>query len=318
MFSSQDDVCREQVWPLKRMGAFNIQQNVLREVRSGGYDAAVLMFDLHWVNSILAACQKQTTRVCLWGNRYGGRPLANRVRDFAMRRADALIQYSDCEISRMVSSGIDRDKIFVAPNTLQVANQQDCSDCQKDSLLFVGRAQPRKRVDVLLKAFAASLPSLPEHIMLRIVGGGELNNTLQALSKELQISDRVEFTGEIIDSEILKQSFQRALAYVSPGPVGLGVLHSFAYGVPVVTCQTGYHGPEFSNLIHDENSIVYQQQCELAGVLSLICQNRSFAKTLGGNAYKHYSQHRTLDAMVAGFSDAIENRHRQPSQRQVA
>lgn len=270
------------------------------------FDVVISMFDLRWPAYILPFLIDRHFKWILWGHRYSDSWVTNSIRDLLMRSADRILLYGDEEISRMVLRGINPSKIVIAPNTIHVPNHADLSNEDKSSLLFVGRLQPRKRIDLIIRAFSELQGSISSNIVLDIVGSGLLDTKLHQLAVDLNIEQKVFFHGPIRDNTKLANIFARAFAYVSPGPVGLGVLHSFAYGVPVVTLQEGRHGPEFHNLVHDFNSLVLMNEAELAPALAWLCNNPELTRVLGRNAYLHYSQRRTLDHMIAGFRKAIE------------
>lgn len=304
---SDDDMYAEILASVKRIGPFFWQSGVLRAVRKGDYDVVIVMFDIHWVANIMAVFLKKNTRFLYWGHRYSRNLLGNRMRDILMRISDGVVLYGDSEIDRMISRGMPESKVFVAPNTVHVSNHSDGSGARKDSLLFAGRAQERKRVDILIRAFSEIVSRIPDNIEINIVGSGTENDRLKSMARQLGVSSRVVFHGEILDNEKLKPLFQRAFAYVSPGPVGLGVLHSFAYGLPVVTHISERHGPEFDNVADNENSLVYSTYDGLKKILVDLCNDKTLTARLGKNAYQLYADHRSLDRMVQGFREAIEN-----------
>ena len=117
---------------------------------------------------------------------------------------------------------------------------------------------------------------------------------------------KVNFLGRIDDPNALVNIFSRAYAYVSPGPVGLGVLHSLAYGVPVITLRYARHGPEFHNLIHEHNALICEEEASIEEAMWRICTDAALAKRLGNNAYQHYALERTLSRMLDGFRKVIE------------
>lgn len=71
----------------------------------------------------------------------------------------------------------------------------------KKVIFSVGRLDPRKRIDVLIKAFARILPKY-EGLYLVIGGTGEEKERLKKLTEELGITERVKFLGFIPDSEL--------------------------------------------------------------------------------------------------------------------
>jgi glycosyltransferase involved in cell wall biosynthesis len=272
-------------------------------------DVTIAMFDLGWPSYVCPVlwpiAWRNSGRYIFWGHRYGTRPFANRLREFFMKRADGLLMYGNEHHERMFAAGIDPARVFVAPNTMDVPNHQDCSGCPKSTILYVGRLQDRKRLELAIADFAAILQQIPPHIDFEIIGDGPPAAQYRAQVAALGITDRVRFLGRIDDNFILAQHFSKAIAYISPGPVGLGGLHSFAFGVPVLTLRHGYHGPEFHNMSID-NSIVVDTDAEFSNALMRLITEPGLAARLGKNAYNHYAESRTIDIMVQGFREAID------------
>lgn len=296
----------ELVLPQTRWGPFHLQRGLLRHLRSDAFDVIIVMFDLRWPLGLLPAFLKKSYRYVLWGHRYSERKGANLARNALMHRADGNILYGEADVARMLSSGISPATIYVAHNTIHVPNSDNCSNAPKKSLLFVGRAQARKRVDLLIDAFAEIIKEVPRDVVVEIVGSGEENETLRKLALIRGVSERVIFRGEITAPEALKDCFSRAFAYVSPGHVGLGVLHSFAYGVPVITAAHAQHAQEAENLQEGVNSLLFGDPQDLRLCLSRIVRDSELARSLGSNAYRLYVERRTMSAMVQTFISAIE------------
>jgi glycosyltransferase involved in cell wall biosynthesis len=306
------DRYRECVVPARPLGPFRLQPlgPILRSLAP--LAAVIVIFDLRWPSALAAAWRAHGARRLLWGHRYSHRAVVNRLRDMLMRRCDGVIQYGDEETAEMLRRGLPRERIFIAPNTIAVANHEDCSGQPKHSFLFVGRLQPRKRLDELVQAFADVCPELPPHTRLELVGDGDILGELQALAERRGIAQRVLFHPATTDAALLKTLFARALAYVSPDSVGLGVLHAFAYGVPVVTGnprgsqQTGFrHGPEFGNLRDGENALLFSDHAGLCRQLLALATQPALAARLGHAAYLHYAGQRRIEHMVDGFRRAI-------------
>ena len=78
-------------------------------------------------------------------------------------------------------------------------------------MLFVGRLESMKAVDILLTA----LKELPAHVHLRVVGEGSLRATLQRQAVTLDVADRVEFLGYVPTPDVYEE-FARASVFCSP------------------------------------------------------------------------------------------------------
>src|SRR5215216_4633677 len=144
------------------------------------------------------------------------------VRGFFKRRRasfvnqfDGMIAYSQRGADEYAALGFPREKIFPAhnsvsaPPTFPLVSRLSTIDLQPH-ILFVGRLQARKRIDLLLRACAA-LGSNPR---LVIVGDGPERGALQALAKEIYAS--AEFIGAGHGDE-LKPYFAEADLFVLPG-----------------------------------------------------------------------------------------------------
>lgn len=276
-------------------------------IRLGEIDATVAMFDIWWPAQLFACLSRNHGRRLLWGHRVSKSPLANLMRSACIRRADGLIQYSKMETSQLINNGVSPCKIFHAMNSLFIPNAEDLSKSNKNCFLFVGRLQSRKRVSDLVNAYASLDGSIKSKLYVDIVGEGDERRNLEKLVNGLGLSTSVRFFGDVRCPEKLKSFFERAIAYVSPGPVGLGVVHSMSYGVPVVTVSsTGLHGPEFSYLKSGSNSVILESTESLGFVLNELALDRSLAGKLGSQAFLDYGSHGTFDSMIGGIVAAIE------------
>lgn len=300
------DRYREFVTPQVPLWRFHLQPSSPLGNMIGNFDAVIAMFDIAWPAYLAPLFWRKRPKYILWGHRYSSNRIACTVRDQLMKRADRLLMYGDEEVERMIARGVDPKKIAVAWNTIQVPNHRDYSDADKSSLLFVGRLQERKRVDLIIETFARLQGRINSEVTIDIVGDGEMENDLRRIAENLRIPHKVNFHGRVDEPDVLVNLFSRAYAYVSPGPVGLGVLHSLAYGVPVITLRDARHGPEFLNLVHEHNALICEDEADIKEAMLRICTGAALAKRLGNNAYQHYVRERSLSHMLDGFRKVIE------------
>ncbi|GAB3617038.1 hypothetical protein GCM10027416_15950 [Okibacterium endophyticum] len=104
-------------------------------------------------------------------------------------------------------------------------------------ILFVGRVTGEKQIDVLIRAFAQLDPGL--NAKLEIVGGGDQKNNLENLAKQLELGDRVRFTGYVSDDE-LREAYTRATVLAMPSIAELQsivTMEAMASGLPVVAAD---------------------------------------------------------------------------------
>lgn len=284
-----------------------LQQKVARYIWQA--DVAVLMFDIRWIHNIVAALAGCRVPVLLWGHGLGRSHIGNYLRILTARRSAGVITYGTHGKQQLAARGVPTDSVTIAPNTLHVpewARYRGDED-KRTEYLFVGRLQPRKRVEQLLEGFAMSRWSLPESFAITVVGDGPERRRLATAADEFGIKDAVNFVSASNDPYVLKRHFDRALAYVSPGPVGLGLLHSFAHAVPVVTAAGCRHGPEVESLVDGLNGVLYDgTTVGLAEVLNALAGRPEYAVRMGEAAASAYWRSRRLQHMVEPFAHAVE------------
>ena len=136
----------------------------------------------------------------------------------------------------LVARGIDRERIEVhhpgirrpegtAPPLLERSRR----------VVYVGRLEAYKRIDVLLEAVARLVPTVPD-IEVAIVGQGSERARLERRAAELGLGERTHFTGFVDDTERDRQ-LASARVCVCPSTKegwGLTVIESNAVGTPNV------------------------------------------------------------------------------------
>ena len=129
----------------------------------------------------------------------------------------------------------------------------------------------------------------------------QLNQLVSTLNEDFVI-----FHKSSLDLLLLSHVFSRSIAYVSPGHVGLGVLHSFSFGVPVITFELDTHAPEFYNITHGKNGILLPpSESLLSDTLFFMTANRSYSTKLGHNAFSTYQTEVSPDLMLQSFHNCI-------------
>jgi glycosyltransferase involved in cell wall biosynthesis len=180
--------------------------------------------------------QKRGRPVIGWGL---GAPPVSRFREGGrvnfLRQFNALVSYSQRGADEYAGLGFPLDNIFVAHNSVSPSPtwplpQRPSTFGERPSILFVGRLQFRKNVDLLLGA-CAELDPQPR---LVIVGDGPERDHLESLAQE--IYPGAEFVGAKHGAE-LKPYFTEADLFVLPGTGGLAVQEAMSYGLPVIVAR---------------------------------------------------------------------------------
>jgi phosphatidylinositol alpha-mannosyltransferase len=107
------------------------------------------------------------------------------------------------------------------------------------TILFVGRLDARKGIEVLLRAFPAVMKLVPG-VRLTVVGRGPMEPRAHQLSEELGISAAVDFLGAVLPED-LPRHYAECDVYCAPGlggeTLGIVLLEAMASGAPVVASR---------------------------------------------------------------------------------
>ncbi len=160
--------------------------------------------------------------------------LRKRARRGFLRRFDVLLAYSNLGAEQYRAAGVPPERILVATNAVSppppsLPERPPLAE-RSPRLLFVGRLQARKRVDLLLRACA----SLEEQPDLWVVGDGPARSELESLARE--VYPRASFAGAQ-HGQALDWFFARADLFVLPGTGGLAVQEAMGHGLPVIVAE---------------------------------------------------------------------------------
>lgn len=273
--------------------------NILKD-----YTTIITVFDPHWVNLFTLPFLSKGKRIILWGHGVGKNNLVNLLRIPFINKANCFITYSEERKKKLLDFNIKNNKIYVANNTLNVSNSQDTSKHSKRNFLFVGRLQRRKKLDIFLNIFKELELDKAGYNITIIGDGDEEKKFLENHIYKLNIENSVAFKPGTTSDKILLKYFSSAKYYISPGAVGLGILHSFAYGVPVLTMNDPNHGPEVSNIQDGINGYIFSNHTDFKNKL-LKLLDYDTAEKMGKNAFIYYKENRTIQKMVDEFLQAI-------------
>ena len=163
--------------------------------------------------------------------------------------ASELVELYDADPARVrvVPPGVDLE--VLKPGDQAAARTDLGLPVDADVLLFVGRIQPLKAPDVLVRAVAKMLADDPDRrsrTVVAILGGPsgtgrEQPRSLQTLARELAVADVVEFVPPQTRSELARWFVAADLTAVPSHSesFGLVAIESMACGTPVVAANVG-------------------------------------------------------------------------------
>lgn len=152
---------------------------------------------------------------------------------------------------RAISNGVDLSNFTPgkAPRSLY---QKYHIPEKSPVVLYVGRIDPEKSIDIVLRAFAKISQKLP-HARFVLVGDGTDRENLAILAADLGISDKVIFTGRVFPPELF-DLYKVGTVFATASEVetqGIVLIEAAATGLPLIAvdkcaapeaCQDGRNG----------------------------------------------------------------------------
>lgn len=222
-----------------------------------------------------------------------------------LRQFDVLIAYSQAGREQYAALGFPADRIVVAPNAAtprleKVPLQREpVTEPSSLNVLFVGRLQERKNVDLLIRACAA----LPEAIQpgLIIVGDGEARQSLEKLAAE--VYPRTRFTGALYGDSLVDE-YNRSDLFVLPGTGGLAVQQAMAHALPVIVAEAD--GTQ-QDLVRQDNGwmVTPGDLNHMQQVLQQALRDPIALRQMGEESFRIVQQDVNIEVMSNRFKDAI-------------
>ncbi|MBW1779229.1 MAG: glycosyltransferase family 4 protein [Deltaproteobacteria bacterium] len=151
---------------------------------------------------------------------------------------NALLVGSRFMREELLQNGFPPEKVHIVPPVVRMENPAPSPLPEDPRILYVGQLIRGKGVDLLLQA----LPRLTCDYTARIVGTGNAEPKLKALSKELGIERNVDFCGWV-PNDALGSFYSSARVVVVPSrwpePFGMIGLEAMHHGRPVVAFNVG-------------------------------------------------------------------------------
>ncbi|MBI5038127.1 MAG: glycosyltransferase family 4 protein [Candidatus Kerfeldbacteria bacterium] len=208
------------------------------------------------VGKIVGWCKRRPVIMVVHGSQLTNQKAKEGIQYFIERFILTKIRYTSIiSVSQSFINVPNVNKhITVIPNGVDVTVFDSVIAEKTDypSILFVGRLDAVKGVDILLHAYQALITSGDRDSRLRIVGYGYEAARLKQLAQELGMSQRVDFLGKITGRALIalyQSSWMFALPSLSEGHP-LTLLEAWAARLPVVATDVGDVG---QYLIDGEN-----------------------------------------------------------------
>jgi glycosyltransferase involved in cell wall biosynthesis len=203
-----------------------------------------------------------------------------------------------------------RKPVFVAPNSTvgrddivndlsgRIERLRSGSPLQ---LIFIGRLTAQKKVDILLEALALT----DSDMMLHIVGDGDARDYLEKYARELGLTRRVRFHGEVRDRQLKDSLVDAADLGIMPGLGGLFVQELHSRGCPVIA---GIADGTEQDLVKNITPHLYLENpgaAEITEKLQHAASNRELLVTYANAVTEYARESHNADIMAENWVAAV-------------
>jgi len=195
------------------------------------------------------------------------------IKKLYTKKVSWFFAYTDLSKKLLIEMGLSPNKITVVNNTISVEDlKNELLKWNKNELeriknelniktnniaLFVGGMYKEKRLEFLIEALQIIKKSVTDFEMLFIGDGPDKDLVIQFSEK----NDWVHYLGSKNDKEKVPYFLMSKLLLI-PGAVGLVIIDSFVFGLPIVATEYNLHGPEICYLENNLNGIMTKNSIE--------------------------------------------------------
>lgn len=246
-----------------------------------------------------------------WGHGINLQKKSNKVNivyRFEHKLFDAIVLYAN-HLKKYINAK-HLYKTFVANNTLNMTTNLTSLKNKKKvlskynirtqkNIIFVGRIQKRKRINDLVLAFKLLCGNDTGLILVGEADNGILNEAEVGNENIYIIGPK--YGNELL--ELLKASY----IYCIPGAIGLGIVHAFHFGLPVVTEKVD-HGPEIMYFKDGINGFMVEKGnlSALAEKMRMLLDNDKLREQFSKAAKQEIETKGHINNLCKGFLDSLD------------
>ncbi|MGJ1514919.1 glycosyltransferase [Sphingobacterium siyangense] len=261
----------------KRFFKYFIWQNgAVTNIFKGKYDVIILYGDAFYISNwvILLYSRIFGKRTAIWTHGlYKDMTIGAKIFNFPFYwLANKVLLYGNYSKKKMINYGFDPKKLLVIYNSLDYENQLSIRSRLKNDniylnhfgnnkpvLIYIGRVQKIKKLEQAVSALEM-LKGTDHEFNLVIVGEDKEGVNLKELSESKKLNDNIWFYGSSYDEREIGNLIFNADACISPGNIGLTVIHSLVYGTPALTHKNFQNQmPEFEAIEENRTGDFFEE-----------------------------------------------------------
>jgi glycosyltransferase involved in cell wall biosynthesis len=184
---------------------------------------------------------------------------------------------------------LDRHNVSLAPASHDNWEDIDRNHCRELMIVYIGRIENKKSVDVLLQAMALLGSKYPK-LQLKLIGkAGDAYENIISLIKKNNLSSQVELTG-YIDDKSKKEFLTKAMIYVHPSAsegASIPVLEAWDANIPAIVADT-----QVMKEICDDAAVYFEANkiSSLADNIEILLNDEEARRTIVEKGSKRLSQ----------------------------
>ncbi|MBV6451742.1 MAG: Alpha-monoglucosyldiacylglycerol synthase [Anaerolineales bacterium] len=219
-----------------------------------------------------------------------------------------LRQYGVTSHIEVVPNGADLQPFLSAA---PLSREKFGFDADDILIVYMGRIAPEKNLELLLSAFAGVSRAVPRTKLL-VVGGGQKEHEegIKEFASELEIMDRVKFTGTVpyakLPSYLAMCDIFATASVTEVHP--FSVIEGMAAGLPIV----GIDSPGVGDSIADGETglLSVDDLASFTAKLTALCLNKDLQKKMGAAAQEashQFSIENTTKIMLGHYTRLVSN-----------
>lgn len=260
-------------------------------------------------------------KIVLWtmAHSYNGSKLFEKLRLLWSSIYKNIFVYTDVEVGYLRGKGFMRHHIVGMNNGLDQKFIDRISSLWNDLSLDTWRKEKKmegKRMVLscarlveknqfidIISALPVLVKQFPD-LKWCLIGDGPERKLLETTAKSLGVEENVYFVGELYDESLLAPWFLSSEIFIHPAAVGLGLMHAFGYGLPVVIHgDILKHGPEFGAFVPGKSGLIYENGniSQLSKAIGHLLKNTEQREKMKSFVLKIVREKYNVDVMVNRF-----------------
>ncbi len=176
---------------------------------------------------------------------------------------------------------------------------------KKNIILYTGRINEEKNLDVLIKAIPYVLKKVDAHFLI-VGSGGEYKQSLIKLTEKINISNKTTFT-DFLDWDDYPNIYSIADLFAMPSEAELQsivTMEAVASGLPIVVADKG----ALHELASMNNGFIFKSKNskQMAECIIKILTNEKLKKEMGANSLELIKEH-TMASIAVKFEKIYKN-----------